>query len=97
MSLTSAQAHEITKNLTKEELKIIWEAAKERWNQIDRQATTAFCVGDKVYWESGKLGLSEMHGVIERVNSKTCTVRVSPTEVWKVGAGMLFHEPAKTD
>jgi hypothetical protein len=31
------------------------------------------------------------------VNSKTCTVRVSPTEVWKVGAGMLFHDSAETD
>lgn len=96
MSLTSAQAYEITKNLTKDELILLQESMKVQCRRLDRIASTKFSAGDRVKWEHrDHNGIMLMYGTVRKANIVTCSVETGHG-IWTVDSGMLSLVPSES-
>lgn len=71
---------------TNDEMKEIAKAVNRQCSYLDQQAISQFRVKDEVEWDS-KLGKES--GRIERINSKTMTIKHHDGDTWRVSASML--------
>jgi len=89
-----AKIDEVTKAIyeleTPEELKAVYEAYRDRYRDIQTQASlearTKLKKGDKVWWE-GRRGKQE--GVISKVNITKAVVLIPNGQRWNVPLNML--------
>ncbi len=73
---------------SKDDLKRLNDAVRNRWNRLTAYSTMQFAVGDQVTFED-KNGVT-LRGVIERVNRKTCSLRIPGSrQQWRVAPDFL--------
>ena len=88
MSLTEELKMQIGRIGTMADCKEAWDLVKHRWNLFIRKQAEDFYVGQAVWFLSEKLSGKKIEGIIERINSKSITVKVG-VELWKVSPTLL--------
>lgn len=79
---------------SEEELRQISKIAKRAWSVLQQKKVTNFAIGDTVTFNAKGVVLT---GTVEKINQKTVSVRVSPTERWKVTGTLLTKAPSEAD
>jgi hypothetical protein len=90
MSLTTQDIqtlNEIFSKMDREDFHTAANIYKHWQNMLQHKAANAYCIGDKVQWDS-KYGRIEQ-GTITKVNSKTVKIMTTSNQMWNVSPSLL--------
>jgi hypothetical protein len=96
MAIKANVIAEILSLETQEDLRRVFEAAKERWHELDHaaalQVKVTLSIGDKVSWESKRRGSRASGTVIRLLHTRAKIKEATTGASWVVPMGMLKKE-----
>lgn len=80
--------------MIEKDIREAWDILKVRFDELRRAATYSFSIGDNVTFQNRGI---RYEGVVEKLNQKTVSVRISSGGTWRVTSSVLTKvaAPAK--